>query len=205
MFVIFSVVLRCGQSMSSSLSYLKPLRNSNTFLHIIYKSKKKTNLLCILNNVFQYSKIRTRKQNAKKSIITEKNFGIQPFLESGIHWAGIRNPVLGIRNPQGGIQNPGLSWIPLHGAIHKIKTQVSWHQSEARTAATVWSWSGNTLSPGALLAVLYFSSCHIFPSVSTFPRPNYLPLGLRGWYCEKMKKVFGVFWHLLFRIIPLLF
>ena len=102
--------------MSPSLSYLKPLRNSNTFLHIIYKSKKKTNLLCILNNVFQYSKIRTRKQNAKKSIKTEKKFGIQPFLESGIHWAWIRNPVLGIRNPQGGIQNTGLSWNPLHGA-----------------------------------------------------------------------------------------
>ena len=42
------------------------------------------------------------------------------------------------------------------------KTQVFWHQSEARTAATVWNWSGKTLSPGALLAVLYFSSCHIF-------------------------------------------
>ena len=37
-----------------------------------------------------------------------------------------------------------------------------WHQSEARTAATVWNWSGKTLSPGALLAVLYFSSCYIF-------------------------------------------
>ena len=37
-----------------------------------------------------------------------------------------------------------------------------WHQSEARTAATVWNWSGKTLSPGALLAVLYFSSCLIF-------------------------------------------
>ena len=37
-----------------------------------------------------------------------------------------------------------------------------WHQSETRTAATVWNWSGKTLSPGALLAVLYFSSCHIF-------------------------------------------
>ena len=37
-----------------------------------------------------------------------------------------------------------------------------WHQSEARTAATVWNWSGKTLSPGALLAVLYISSCHIF-------------------------------------------
>ena len=36
-----------------------------------------------------------------------------------------------------------------------------WHQSEARTAATVWNWCGKTLSPGALLAVLYFSSFHI--------------------------------------------
>ena len=35
-------------------------------------------------------------------------------------------------------------------------------QSEGRTAATVWNLSGKTLSPGALLAVLYFSSCHIF-------------------------------------------
>ena len=36
-------------------------------------------------------------------------------------------------------------------------------QSEARAATTVWNWSGKTLSPGALLAVLYFSACHIFP------------------------------------------
>ena len=42
------------------------------------------------------------------------------------------------------------------------KTQIFWHQSEARTVATVWNWSGKTLSPGALLAVLYFSSCHLF-------------------------------------------
>ena len=35
------------------------------------------------------------------------------------------------------------------------RTQVFWHQSEARTAATIWNWSGKTLSPGALLAVLY--------------------------------------------------
>ena len=40
-----------------------------------------------------------------------------------------------------------------------------WHQSEDRTAATIWNWSGKTLSAGALLAVLYFSSCHIFPPV----------------------------------------
>ena len=38
-------------------------------------------------------------------------------------------------------------------------------QSEGRMAATVWNWSGKTLSPGTLLAVLYFSSCHILPPV----------------------------------------
>ena len=80
--------------MSPSLLYLKPLRNSNTFLHVLYKSKKKTNFLCILNNVFQYSKIRTRKRNAKKSIKTEKKLQSSPFwnpesteLESGIQYS----------------------------------------------------------------------------------------------------------------------
>ena len=71
------------------------------------------------NNVFQYSKIRTRKRNAKKSIKKVKKLWIQPCLESGIHCSGIRNPVPGIRNPQRGIQNPRMSWIPLHGAIHR--------------------------------------------------------------------------------------
>ena len=48
-----------------------------------------------------------------------------------------------------------------------------WHQSEARTAATVWNWSGKTLSPGALLAVLYFSLFHIyFPARLDFPSPQ---------------------------------
>ena len=81
----FSAVLQCGQSPNVPLII-------NTFLHVIYKSKKKTNLLCILNNVFQFSKIRTRKRNAKKSIKTEKNLESSPFwnpesteLESGIH------------------------------------------------------------------------------------------------------------------------
>ena len=40
-----------------------------------------------------------------------------------------------------------------------------WVLIGARTAATVWNWSGKTFSPGVLLAVLYFSSCHIFPPV----------------------------------------
>ena len=46
------------------------------------------------------------------------------------------------------------------------------HQSEARTAVTVWNWSGKTLFPGALLAVLYFSSFHIYFSAPLdFPSP----------------------------------
>ena len=53
-----------------------------------------------------------------------------------------------------------------------------WHQSEARTAVTVWNWSGKTLSPGALLAVLYFSSFHIyFFARLDFPSP---PLSAPG-------------------------
>ena len=61
--------------------------------------------------------------------------------------------------------------------------------SPTRTAAIVWNWSGKTLSPGALLAVLYFSSCLIFPPVRTFPHPNYLPLGLRGWHLQLIFKL----------------
>ena len=53
----------------------------------------------------------------RKELKPEKN-GIHLFLESGIHCAGIRNPVPAIRNPQHGIQNPRLSWIPLHGATN---------------------------------------------------------------------------------------
>ena len=68
--------------------------------------------------------------------------------------------------------------------IGQKNAKVFWHQSEARTAVTVWNWSGKTLSPWALLAVLYFSSCHIFPPVWTFLRPHYLPLGLKG--CSKI-------------------
>ena len=77
------------------------------------------------NNVFQYSKIRTRKRNAKKSIKTVK-IGTQRFLESGIHCAGIGNPVPGILSPQRGIQNPRISWIPLHGAKDMRLNEYDW-------------------------------------------------------------------------------
>ena len=89
--------------MSPSLLYLKPLRNGSTFLHVIYKWKKKTNLLCILNNVFQYSKTRTRKRNAKKGIKTEKNWNPALF--------GIRNPLSW--NPESSTRNPeSTGWNP---------------------------------------------------------------------------------------------
>ena len=80
------------------------------------------------NNVFQYNKIRTRNEVRRKALKAEKN-GIQLFLESGIHCAGIQNPVPGIRNPQHGIQNPRLSWIPLHGAINSSYRP---HQNERK-------------------------------------------------------------------------
>ena len=52
-----------------------------------------------------------------------------------------------------------------------------WHQSEARTAATVWNWSGKTLSPGALLAVLHFPFVPYFSACLDFPSP---PLSAHG-------------------------
>ena len=65
-----------------------------------------------------------------------------------------------------------------NGRHHSGFWLVFWHQSEARTAATIWNWSGKTLSPGALLAVLYFSSFHIYFSTRLeFPSP---PLSAPG-------------------------
>ena len=55
--------------------------------------------------------------------------------------------------------------------IGQKNTKVFWHQSEVRTAATVWNWSGKTLSPGALLTVLYFSFVPYFSACLDFPSP----------------------------------
>ena len=79
--------------------------------------------------------------------------------------------------------------LPFWLLIGARKTQVFWHQSEARTA-TVWNWSGKTLSPGALLAVLYFSLFHIyfsarldFPSspLSAPGSPSMDVVGIKPW------------------------
>ena len=141
MFVIFFPRL-CGVDsppMPPSLLYLKPLRNSKTLLHVIYKSKKKTNLLCILNNVFQYSKIRTRKRNAKKSIKTEK----------------ICNPALfGIRNP--------LSWNPESSDRNPEST--GWNP-QSKTVMDSLTW-GETLWP--LKLIEYINCSCLLTAVAGF-------------------------------------
>ena len=76
-----------------------------------------------------------------------------------------------------------------------------WHQSEARTAATVWNWSGKTLSPGALLAVLYFSSFHIYFSARLdFPSsPLSAPGSPRMANSRKDRCFFNLYPHTLHR------
>ena len=55
------------------------------------------------------------------------------------------------------------------------KTKVFWHQSEARTAPTVWNWSVKTLSP-ALLRLLDFSLPDFFSRpFRLFPGPTNCP------------------------------
>ena len=60
---------------------------------------------------------------------------------------------------------------PWGQCVTNRKTQVLWHQSEARTAATVWNWSGKTLHVprgssrrSLLFFVPYFSARLDFPS-----------------------------------------
>ena len=53
--------------------------------------------------------------------------------------------------------------------IGQKNTKVFWHQSEARTTATVCNWSGKTFSPGALLAVLFFFFVPYFLARLDFP------------------------------------
>ena len=49
-------------------------------------------------------------------------------------------------------------------------------QTVAAVLASDWCQKNTSFQ----VSVLYFSSCHIFPPVQTFPRPHYLPPGLRG-------------------------
>ena len=69
-----------------------------------------------------------------------------------------RKEPLGTMSYQTGCKRSPPFWL----LIEQTNTKVLWHQSAARMAVTVWNWSGKTLPPGALLAILCFSSCHIF-------------------------------------------
>ena len=65
--------------------------------------EKENKLVMHSNNVFQYSKIQTRKRNAKKSIKTVKNWNPALF--------GIRNPLCW--NPESSTRNPeSTAWNP---------------------------------------------------------------------------------------------
>ena len=79
-------------------------------------------------------------------------------------------------------------WLPI-GTRKRLCFSV---QSEGRTAATVWNWSDKTLSPGALLAVLYFSSCDIFPPVQASLAPTICP-----WVSEDVSLFTQIWWPLV--------
>ena len=84
--------------------YFKPLRNGNTFLHVIYKSKKKANLSCILNDVFQYSaRFEHENEMWRKALKQKKNWNTALF--------GSRNPLRW--NPESSTRNPeSTGWNP---------------------------------------------------------------------------------------------
>ena len=96
-----------------------------------------------------------------------------------------RGQIKGVRESLNG-------WKNIYGT-----KKLFWHQSEARTAATVWNWSGKTLSPGALLAVLYFSSCHIFrpfrlslvPTISPWVSEDASPLEIGAAQLRSVREI----------------
>ena len=95
----------CGvDSPPMSPSLFKPLRNGNTFLHVIYKSKKRANLSCILNDVFQYSaRFELENEMRRKALKQKKNWNTALF--------GIRNPRRW--NPESSTRNPeSTGWNP---------------------------------------------------------------------------------------------
>ena len=67
--------------------------------------------------------------------------------------------------------------------IGQKNTKVFWHQSEARTAATVWNWSGKTFSQGI------FSPFFTFLLRAIFFRPFRLSLAptICPWVSEEDK------------------
>ena len=104
-----------------------------------------------------------------------------------------REEPLGTMSYQTSSKRSPLFWL----LIGARKTQVFWHVSEARPAATIWNWTGKTLSLGALLTVLYFSLFYIYFSARLdFPAPPLsapgsprMTTGKTTKYCEDFKKM----------------
>ena len=108
--------------------------------------------ICICSVILASSETQGQIKGARESLNGRKNiYGTKKSKER-------REESLGTMSYQTSSKRSPPFWL----LIGARKFVFFWHQSEARTAATVWNWSGKTLSPGALLAVLYFSSCHIF-------------------------------------------
>ena len=151
--VCFFVPRCCGVDsppMSPSLLYLKPLRNSKTFLHVIYKSKKKTNLLCIKNNVFQYSKIRKRNEMRRKALKQKKKLESSPFwnpesteLESGIQYSefGIHRVKSRIQDCHGFpyMGRRGYDWVKLCEDLLNAQVRLPEISSLAKWWHCLWS------------------------------------------------------------------
>ena len=78
------------------------------------------------NNVFQYSKIRTRKRSAKKSIKTGKKMESSSFWnpESTVLESGIQYPESGIHSMESRIQDcPGFPYMGrVKGNQRKVKS-----------------------------------------------------------------------------------
>ena len=89
--------------------------------------------------------------------------------------------------------------LPFWLLIGARKLVFFWHQSEDRTAATVWNWSRKTLYPGALLTVLYFSSFHIYFSARLdFPSsPLSAPGSPRMLVMKNMPGTFSIYFTCL--------
>ena len=56
----------------------------------------------------------------------------------------------------------------------------------------------NSEKSSSLLAVLYFSFVPYFSACLDFPRPHYLPVGLRGWI-SACQRTLGTIWSLSFK------
>ena len=72
---------------------------------------------------------------------------------------------------------------PFYLLIGQKNTNVFWHQSEARTAATVWNWSGKSLSPGLFLSFFTFLRAIFFRPFRLSLAPTICP-----WVSEDGRK-----------------